>query len=247
MKRSPKDSSQGPDATGKQVSGKRPKLLFLAYPFPPCPEVGRVRTWNIARHLSRLGWEVTVVAPDPSVWRHVNNLEETNAQIKRHGMQLILTGHSFRHLAPDSLRCRNQGLSWVIGGVCRTTVRRLGIDYGIGWIRAAESACSTLTSGSVDIILATGPPFAAFTLAKRLSDRLGCPYVLDYRDPWTGNPHTDPPVRPAIAAKEARLLAGCAAVTIVSPSWGMTMESRFSISSKLHVITNGYDAEELAR
>src|SRR5438093_10987374 len=123
MKRSPKDSSQGPDATGKQVSGKRPKLLFLAYPFPPCPEVGRVRTWNIAQHLGRLGWEVTVVTPDPSVWRHVDNHEETEAQIRHHGIQRILTPYLWRHLAPDTLRCRNRGLSWVVGGPCRQIAR----------------------------------------------------------------------------------------------------------------------------
>jgi glycosyltransferase involved in cell wall biosynthesis len=43
-----------------------------------------------------------------------------------------------------------------------------------------------------------------------------------------------------------RLLAGSAAVTIVSPSWGESLDRRFGVGSKLHVISNGYDPEELA-
>src|SRR5688572_6713450 len=37
---------------------KRPKLLLLVWSFPPAPAIGSVRTWNIAKHMARLGWEV---------------------------------------------------------------------------------------------------------------------------------------------------------------------------------------------
>jgi glycosyltransferase involved in cell wall biosynthesis len=116
----------------------------------------------------------------------------------------------------------------------------------VGWIRKAEVACQGLTPNDVDVILATGPPFSPFALAKRLADRLGRPYVLDYRDPWTGNPHADLARRPSVVQKEAELLAGSAAVTIVSPSWAGALGARFGIGTKLHIITNGYDPEELA-
>jgi glycosyltransferase involved in cell wall biosynthesis len=228
------------------TSGRKPKLLFLARPFPPCMAIGSVRTWNIARYLARLGWDVTVVTPHPSVWRHAENVEETDARIQQEGIHRILTGHGWRCLAPHALKCRNQGVSWVAGGICRWIARYLGIDNGVGWIKAAEQACATLTPNNVDVILATGSPFASFSLAKRLSDRLGRSYVLDYRDPWTGNPHRARPDLASVIKKEARLLADCAAVTIVSPSWATALEHRFGIGAKLHVITNGYDPEELA-
>jgi glycosyltransferase involved in cell wall biosynthesis len=103
-----------------------------------------------------------------------------------------------------------------------------------------------LTAEDVDIVLATGMPFAAFKLAKRLSDRLGRPYILDYRDPWTGNPHRTGPARPSTIREEAKLLDGCAAVTIVARSWALDMDRRFGLGPKVHVVTNGYDPEELA-
>jgi glycosyltransferase involved in cell wall biosynthesis len=223
-----------------------PKLLFLALPFPPLSISACVRTWNIAKYLARLGWDVTVVTPQPSIWRYVDSPEATDLQLRREGIRRILTDYRWRCLAPELRKCWNQGLGWFIGGIYRTVARRLDVDNGVGWIRAAEQACATLTPNDVDVILATGKPFAAFKLAKRLSKRLHRPYVLDYRDPWTGNPHRARPARPAAVREEARLLADCAGVTIVSPSWREAMDRLFGLGPKLHVITNGYDPEELA-
>jgi glycosyltransferase involved in cell wall biosynthesis len=224
---------------------RRPKLLFLARAFPPLRVTACVRTWNLAKYLARLGWDITVVTPHPSVWRHVDSPEETDAHLKRAGIRRLLTGHRWRCLLPNSTSSWNRGPGWLLGGVCRRVARHLAIDNGIGWAQAAERACATLTADDADVILATGSPFAAFGLAKRLSDKLGRPYVLDYRDPWTGNPHVDRPARSSVIREEERLLRGSAAVTIVSPSWAGALDGRFHLGTKLHVVTNGYDPEEL--
>lgn len=226
---------------------KRPRLLFLACYFPPVQASGCVRAWNIAKHLNRLGWDVTVVTLQPSLWRHAADIGETEADVEREGIKRILTGLRWRWLLPEDVNGWNRGLSWFVGGVLRNAARRFDIDSGVGWIKPVEQACSSLSASDVDVILATGAPVAAFKAANRLSKRLGCPYVLDYRDPWTGNPHQSRFTRPTTVQEEARLLADCAAVTIVSPSWAVAMDRRFELGPKLHVVTNGYDSEELAR
>jgi glycosyltransferase involved in cell wall biosynthesis len=114
----------------------------------------------------------------------------------------------------------------------------------VGWVKAAERACSGLAAKDVDIILASGPPFSSLLLAQRLSRRLGCPYVVDYRDLWSRNLHH--PV-PAAIRREASVLAGSAAVTTVSPSWSLVLDREFGVGPKLHVVSNGYDSEELAK
>ena len=43
----------------------RPKLLFLAFHFPPSGSVASVRAANIAKHLSCAGWDISVAIPDP--------------------------------------------------------------------------------------------------------------------------------------------------------------------------------------
>lgn len=224
---------------------RRPKLLFLAWHFPPLSTTACVRTWNMAKYLGRLGWDITVVTPHPSIWRTVDSPEETDILLNRQGIRRILTGHQWRCLIPQYQNCNNEGPSWLIGGVCRRISRRLGIDRAIGWIKPAERACAALSPQDVDVILASGEPFIAFRLAKRLSEKLGCPYVLDYRDPWTGNPHSAHLPQPTAIQEEAKLLKDCAAVTIVSHSWGLGLDSRFGLGPKLHIITNGYDPEQL--
>lgn len=224
---------------------KRPKLLFLAYPFPPSKAPGGVRTWNISMYLTRLGWDVTIVTPDPAILRNVENDEMVSLKLAGQGIKRILTDQRWRCLAPNNLQCWNQSLGRLAGGACRVVARNLGIDRHIGWIKTAERACSDLTADDVDLILATGSPFAAFSLAKRLSERLGRPYVLDYRDPWTGNPHAGRRQSRSILQREASVLKGCAAATIVSPSWGEALDQRFGVGQKLHVVTNGYDADEM--
>jgi len=227
------------------ISTQRPKLLYLARSFPPAIAPACVRTWNSAKYLSRLGWEVSVVTPGPSVWRQLENPEKVDAALEHEGIRRILTDHQWRCLEPDYLTGWDHGLGWVAGGICRKIARHLGVDSGFGWVGQAEEACSLLTPNDVDIILATGSPFASFNLAHRLSQRLGRPYVLDYRDPWTGNPHASRKSRPNTRREEARLLAHCAAVTIVSSSWGTYLDEQFHIGSKLHIISNGYDPDEL--
>ena len=228
----------------KVVQASRPKLLFLACYFPPAHAIASIRAWNIAKYLARMGWDVTVVTPDPSVWLHVEEPAKIEADIAREGIRRINTGHRWRHLSPDHLRCRNRGIGWILGGLCRKVARYLGIDAGIGWISEAERACARLSPNTIDVILATGNPFSSFTLAKRLSDRFQRPYVLDYRDAWQPSAETPPSVRRTIRRREQDLMKASSAVSSISTS---LLGDRPALQGKLHVITNGFDPEEMAR
>lgn len=224
---------------------RRPKLLFLAYYFPPASTIGCVRAWNIAKYLARLGWDITVVTPEPSLWRGMENPQWVTAELEREGIRRIPTDHRWRFLAAGSLRCPNRVLGRVLGGVYRRAAPYLGIESEIGWIRVAEQTCSALAARDVDVILATGSPFLSFRLAKRLSDRLGRPYVLDYRDPWTRHPYVSSHPRAKTIHEERKLLSACAAALVVSPAWADAIDRDYGVGLKLHVITNGYDPQEV--
>jgi hypothetical protein len=199
--------------------------------------------WNVAKYLARSGWTVTGLTVDPCLWRKVEHADTAEIDLEREGIRRLTTGHQWRWLAADSLNCSNEGLAWFLGGISRRAAWRLGIERSVGWIKVAERACSDLRAGDVDVILASGPPFSAFTVARRLSDRLGCPYVLDYRDLWTRNLYGEVPTA---IRRERSVIAGSAAVTTVSSSWGSVLDTQFGVGQRLHVISNGYDAEELA-
>jgi len=222
---------------------KSRKLLFVTYGFPPLRRVGCVRTGNIAKYLTRAGWDVAVLTVDPSLWRDVEPPQERGTSFNGNGIHRLSTDHRWRWLAASYVKCSNEGLSWLLGGIGRRAARLLGIDMSVGWVRPAERTCSNLTSRDVDIILASGPPFSAFSLAQRLAGRLHCPYVLDYRDLWSRHLYNHVP---AAVKREASVIAGSAAVTTVSPSWGRVIDRQFRVGAKLHIVSNGYDPEHLA-
>ena len=230
------------------MSEKRPKLLFLAYYFPPSETIASVRTWNIAKYLSQLGWDVTVVTPDPHFWRlgDSSNIEKVNLELNKERIKRITTGHGWQFLSPIHLNVGNTGLKWLYGGVSRRIAAKLRISAEIGWLKEAKRACSTLVKEDVDIILASGGPFCTFRLAKWLSNKLNRPYVLDYRDLWTGGLHRKTK-SPKTLNEEQELLQSSAAATIVSHSWALDLERRFGLNKKIHVISNGFDPEEMSQ
>lgn len=200
-----------------------------------------MRSWNMATQLARRGWDVTVVTPTPEQWRFKedrrNKVITDAADV---GVRLQHVRVPWPMLSHDLL-WQEGFLGRLVCGLCRRVVRHLQIDATIGWMRAVNSLGRTLTSGHFDLLLSTGGPFTSFRLAEPLARRLGCPYVLDYRDPWTGNPHLH--CRDREREWECRLLHGAAAVTVVSPSWAEMIGSRFGVESKTYTLWNGYDAD----
>lgn len=231
------------------MASKKPQILFLAYYFPPLNGVACVRTWNIAKYLSRLEWDVTVVTPDPYLWQlgDQREIEKFDSELKKEHIKRMTTGHRWRFLSPRSLKCGNTGIKWLIGGICRRIASKWRIEREIGWLREAKKTCSALAKEDVDIILVSGKPFCSFRLAQWLSNKLSRPYVLDYRDPWTANPHVQLQKFKKTFIEEQQLLQNSAAVTIVSSSWALDLQQRYGIKEKVHVISNGFDPEELNR
>lgn len=220
------------------------RLLYLAYCFPPAPFIASVRTWNVARQLARIGWQVTVVTPHPSLWRRIDSTQPSAEDAAKEGLELLHTGHYWPWLVTDYLRNSHPRFAWAVGGPFRKLLRSCGLEGYIGWIPAVKSACARYRPGDIDVVLGTGNPFVTFGLARSLARRLHCPYVLDYRDLWTGNPGRAQV--PWIRWTERRILGAAAAITIVSKSLTEVLAQHFGVSDRVHVISNGYNATEQA-
>lgn len=226
---------------------QNPGLLFISGYYPPVNcSTGSVRPWNISKYLSRSGWEVKVATPHPTLWRPelVENTGQVQNEIQAEKIQMIYTGHRLRWLANSRMKCWDTGLGWLLGGLSRRLARLFMVDSWVGWLPEAEKSCLGLSSAAVDLILASGPPFISFELAYRISRRLQRPYLLDYRDLWTSDPHLSAISKGAIR-KEKKYLQNCAAISVVSPAIAEKLKADYPLTDKLFVITNGYDANEL--
>jgi glycosyltransferase involved in cell wall biosynthesis len=226
---------------------RKPRVLFLAFYFPPIHAVASVRAAKIAKHLSLAGWDVSAVTPHPSLLRLTDDADRVAAELQHWGVRLIYTGHRWRCLSSGYLKRPYGGIGWFGGAVCRWIARKMDIDETAGWFREAYRACADLDPGQVDVILATGGPWGTFAVAQKLSQRLRRPFVLDYRDPWTtSSAHDSRYQTPHWRLVESRLLAEASSAVVVSPTMGASLSEAFPILPKIEIVPNGYDPEELA-
>lgn len=219
------------------------RLLLLAFPFPPARAVGAVRCANLAKQLSRLGWRITVVTIDPGLLADPDpSMGDMEAWFREAGVETVWTDHGLRMFLGGYVTGRWwERPAWVRGLAIRF-VRWTGVDRSAGWIRPVSQACARFRPGDFDVVMASGPPYAAFKAAGRLGRRLRARVVLDYRDLWSMAPH-DPHLMPWTVKGEQRLLDQASKVLVVSSAMARCLERKFGHAEKISVVTNGFDPE----
>lgn len=125
-------------------------------------------------------------------------------------------------------------------------------DGRVGWLPGGTRAgLRAIRAEGVEVILASGPPFTAHWIARRLADRTGLPLVLDFRDPWTRAPFY--PRRPAASrVLDERLEWSCLrradAVLTVNRDIRDDLLARHPglDAARFHILPNGYDPADFA-
>lgn len=219
------------------------RLLLLAFPFPPARAVGAVRCANLAKHLSSLGWRITVVTIDPELLEDPDpSMGDLEAWFREAGVEKVWTDHGLRMFLGGYVAGRWWERPAWVRGLASHFVRWTGVDRGAGWIRPVSQACARFRPGDFDVVMASGPPYAAFKAAGRLGRRLRARVVLDYRDLWSMAPH-DSHLLSWTAKSEQKLLDQASNVLVVSTAMARCLERKFGHAEKISVVTNGFDPE----
>ena len=67
-------------------------------------------------------------------------------------------------------------------------------DYYFTWInRAYRKGKKAIRENKIDCIIVTSPPFSLLKVGYKLAKKFNKPLILDYRDPFNGNPFLDIP------------------------------------------------------
>lgn len=126
-------------------------------------------------------------------------------------------------------------------------------DPTIIWARAAARHTLALQAmQGATFILSSSPPESAHVGAWLLSRRIGVPHIVDMRDGWL-----DEPLKPLLLTStfrrwkerrlERRILHDSTAILVSSDTWQMLLSGRYpSLTSKIHVLTNGYPQHTMA-
>ena len=164
------------------------RVLIIAYQFPPVGGAGVQRVSKFVKYLSSYGWQPTVLTvANPSVPVFDDSLHAeclANADIRK--ARTLEPGYKTKTAVAASDAGSTSWFRGMIKNAVRTVANFvLQPDPQILWYPfAVREGRNVLAEGGFDAIVATGPPFSSFLVARKLSRETGVPYVLDYRDEW---------------------------------------------------------------
>ncbi len=148
-----------------------PRLLIVAYAYPPLATIGAIRPLTLAREAKSQGWDVRVltVRNDPTIPVDTSTRSPVKAVSAMRVPFSYLT-RWFRVLLPG------KGILWSF------------MDYHYDWVPTAVSAGKKLyKSWPFDAVFATAPPFSNLRVGIKLAEQFKVPAVADLRDPFINN------------------------------------------------------------
>ncbi|RJR29430.1 MAG: hypothetical protein C4574_03580 [Candidatus Latescibacterota bacterium] len=226
----------------------RGRLLMIVNFFPPAGGGGVYRPLSFVKHLSRLGWEITVVAPRPGeFWISDPGLEREVPPSVRVVRTASLSG--LRVLR--ALRGGRGGSGSRRSSSGYGALRRLGEffllpDTYAGWAPfAAREAGRLASSKRFDAVYSTSPPDSSHLAAMGLARRHRIPWVADFRDPWINLRLRTPPtpVHRFLHERMERAAARADLVLVTTEAHEETMR-RLYPECRVERIPNGYEEED---
>ena len=156
-----------------------PRVLLIAYYFPPLGLGGVGRPLNLFRHLPDFGWDCHVLTVKSIAYRaYEPELLEGLDQKKifRSGSrdpQRLMRILGVRQVKPERISGATQAKQMFFP------------DSKSGWVRPAVKYGRVLCENyEYDAIITTSPPISSHLIGKKLAQEFELPWVADYRDYW---------------------------------------------------------------
>ena len=248
----------------------KPKVLIVAYWFPPAGGIAVQRALSFAKYLPALGFEVHVLAPknppatvlDPDLLRRIPPGVKIHRAItpmppakwRSRFWKLV---SSRRHAAGGSPAPKQSAprSSWK-SRVTDVVRHFLCPDPEIVWYPfALRKAGNIIRKHGIQVVIVSAPPFSLFVLGNALKRRFpNIRYISDFRDDWlrfflsTFDFHSSDVIRKKAARIERETVERSDAVLHVTQAFSNETRERYpeQPDSKFHVIPNGYDPEVFA-
>jgi glycosyltransferase involved in cell wall biosynthesis len=219
------------------------RVLLIAYYFPPLGGAGVFRSLKFAKFLPEFRWEpyVLAAAGDPSDVCDFSLAKDISAATP---VVRVAPGWDFATLTQRLLHYRGGWrlvpfLDWFQIP-----------DAKVSWLFPGfRRARSLIRRWRIDAIYTTSYPYSSHLLGYWLKRNTGLPWVADFRDEWSQNPHFLPPTplhRWITQRMERSVVEHADHVVSVSDSILDTLKNGTSDGTKFTTITNGFDGEEIA-
>jgi glycosyltransferase involved in cell wall biosynthesis len=216
----------------------RASVLLVTHFYPPAREVASHRPEAMARHLRRLGHEVTILT---SAAYGTLDDDERNGVVRSYDLQL----------AQARLRRRRTAAATYDSSEFAPAphlISRLVVPdaHRAAWTTFARRRARRLArKRHFDCVITSSPPESTHLIGLTVQRR-GAAWVADLRDGWTFETMKDEIFLSGAQHRinermERRLLTRADAVTTVSPPIASDLEQRLGIPARL--VPNGWDPE----
>lgn len=211
----------------------KPRVILIAYHFPPAPEIGGFRPFRFYKYLKQMGYVCHVItATEPE--------EECRPDV-------VYVPDRLRPIWEGRTKQRLSLKAWV-----ELLIRKLMFPghIGIMWSMEVAARCRQILRDHPQdrfVLFSTYPPLGVLLAGLLVQVREGIPWIADFRDPIDG---LGAGVLPRYARfwnhrLEAFAFRRASAVVANAEGAAMVWRDRYpDAQGKLHVICNGFDPED---
>ncbi len=223
-------------------------VLFVVYYFPPMGGSGVQRPLKFAKYLKKFEWNPIILCPEPGVYQifdHSLEQELESLDLEIHRVKANTPFHKFSGVSKQT------GLvTGMLAKVLRLISRTIYFpDNKKAWIEpAVQKGKELIDDKKIDLIFSTAPPFSNHIIAQQLNEISNIPYVLDYRDLFTGNHFEENESESRKSKKvttESEWLRHSSGVVALDRFAGNKIqEALTSKTLNMEVISHGFDQED---
>jgi glycosyltransferase involved in cell wall biosynthesis len=221
------------------------RVLLVTMYFPPAGGGGVARPTKLAGHLSELGFETHVLAPDDSKWLYRDDELSIPPNVRVHRARYM----GPRGRLPAEELHGLEGVDRVLRLAGLFSRRLLVPDEFVSWgLTAIPAARRIVRDEQIDVLVTTSPPASVNLIGAALKQLTGVYWVADLRDSVAANPDRRVD-RLAVRMKEqaqasvARLVARWADA-VVTVSDAISAEMRGLGAERVETIPNGCDFDD---
>jgi glycosyltransferase involved in cell wall biosynthesis len=221
------------------------RVLLVTMYFPPAGGGGVARPTKLAQHLSELGFEMHVLAPDDPKWLYCDDELSIPPNVQVHRARYV--GPSGR-LPAEELHGL-EGIDRTLRQAGLFSRRLLVPDEFVSWgLTAIPAARRIVRDEKIDVLVTTSPPASVNLIGAAVKQVTGVYWVADLRDSVAANPDRRVD-RLAVRMKEqtqeavAKLVARWADA-VVTVSDAISSEMRELGAERVETIPNGCDFED---
>ena len=234
------------------------KVLIITYYWPPAGGPGVQRWLKFVKYLPDFAITPVVYIPEnptyPILDENLHLQVSKNVEIISHkifepyAIASLLSKKEVQKISagiiPDEPKQSwTEKISlWMRGNLFIPDARVLWVQPSVNYLQ------KYILENDISTIITTGPPHSVHLIGNKLKTKLNVRWIADFRDPWTTIGYHKSLKLSAFAAKkhkslEREVLSSADEILVTSKS---TKVEFSKITSKpIHVITNGYDIENV--